>query len=104
MGILSYVFEKRHAIAYSIGIIAEIPIALCNADYDFSGDLKIQDADEDQSMPYFASAQEINLFFISAFELEQAPSHLELSKAETFCSDLDYHSPTNSIFHPPSLA
>lgn len=101
LGVLSYLFEKRHAIAYSIGMIAEIPIALCNAEYDFSDHLNFQDSDSCQRVPYFATAQEFNLFFISAIDFERSPSYLEIENPKSFYLDFHYRSPIHSIFHPP---
>src|SRR6187402_3898218 len=102
LGILSYLFEKRHAIAYSIGMIAEKPIALCHAEYDFSDDLKIQDSDSSQRVPQVVTAHEINLFLVSIFEVDQSFSPWSQEKPGSFYSDLGYRSPVLTIFHPPA--
>lgn len=33
LGVVSYLYENRLEIAYQIGLIAEIPIAMCAGDY-----------------------------------------------------------------------
>ncbi|HEY9049830.1 MAG TPA: hypothetical protein VIN08_28220 [Ohtaekwangia sp.] len=104
LGVLSFLYENRHSIGYSIGLIAEIPIAMCSSDYDFSKGLKIEHRDSDQGMPRsFMHAREINLFFISSFNLPEPPSDFHSQK--WLVSNIqEYHSiPVPSVFHPPAV-
>jgi hypothetical protein len=89
--------------AYSMGLITEIPIAVCSSDYDFNKGLHIEVPDSDKGMPGLALAYEINLFFISAFYLPD-PSSVLLSQ-ELFIRGPGNYSltPDLSVFHPPSL-
>lgn len=64
LGILSYLYQERHSIAQAVGLIQEVPIALCSSDYDFNqGLLSIQDHNDSETLPVtFGHAHEINLF------------------------------------------
>jgi hypothetical protein len=63
LGILSYLYQERHSIAHAVGLIQEIPIALCSSDYDFNQGLSIQDHDDSETLPVtFGHAHEITLF------------------------------------------
>lgn len=63
LGILSYLYQERHSIARAVGLIQEIPIALCSSDYDFNQGLTIQHNDDADEMPVtFGHAHEITLF------------------------------------------
>ncbi|HEY3404266.1 MAG TPA: hypothetical protein VGK59_12815 [Ohtaekwangia sp.] len=104
LGVMSYLFEKRHEIAYSLGLIAEIPIAVCNSDYDFTPGLAIQGTDDIQHLPlHISQAQEIILFFhtVSTNFLPGEP--LTLTIAFDTREDSHYPSPLLSVFHPPSI-
>lgn len=104
LGVLSYIFEKRHEIAYALGLIAEVPIAMCSSDYDFTPGLVIDHAqDEHQLPPSVSPAQEI-ILFIHTVTVEIKPRH-----AASFTKGFDqrdegkYPSPSLSVFHPPSV-
>src|SRR6188768_2953536 len=63
LGVLSYLYENRNHIANTIGLISEVPIAMCSSDYDFNEGLHIQTADAHPSAPAsFLTAHEITLF------------------------------------------
>jgi hypothetical protein len=106
LGVLSYVYEKRHNIALSVGLIAEIPIATCSHDYDFGNGLVFNSSSsDDQKAPSsFSTAREIILFLQTgaiAFEAIWQPLNLQSisypqSHYKSTCL-LD-------IFHPPSIA
>lgn len=69
IGVLSYVYQQRHALAYQIGILAEIPIAMCNSDFDFDQGLHIEEQkDASTTLPVSSllQAREINLFIESS--------------------------------------
>lgn len=103
LGILSQVYQKRHTIAYTVGLIAEIPIALCGSDYDPSDKLYIQSEDAGEALPVnFTQAEEINLF-IENGALAVMPGWLFITAdgPYRYHSSL-YPSPSFRIFHPPS--
>ena len=104
LGVLSYLYEKRHDIALSVGLISEIPIALCSHNYDFGNGLILNDSsDEQKAPPSFSTTHEIILFVPSTscsininwrcFTLEKIVS-IQPTFESTYLFD---------IFHPPSL-
>lgn len=104
LGLLDKLHEHRHYIAYSIGLIEEVPIAMCNNDYDFSKGLKIETQNEDSSMPSgISQAQEINLFFSTA--LLKLPNNNFISVASSFPRvEVKFNNQySDSVFHPPAL-
>jgi hypothetical protein len=102
VGLLSYLYENRHSIAYSFGIISEIPIAICSSHYDFNKVLVIDSPETDQQLPAFASGNEINLFLMPALQLPGPPSGTLTPKSSAAYVDAPYSSPVRSIFHPPA--
>lgn len=103
LGIISYLYHQRHAIAHEFGLIAEIPIALCNGDYFAKqAPLVIQDSDnKDKQVPFaFIQTREITLFIQSNNVILPAPvsiaQHHETIKLESL-----YSPPILAIFHPP---
>lgn len=102
---LSYLYEKRHSVAYTVGLIAEVPIAMCNSDYDFGKGIVVYDNDPDDSTipPAIFHAQEIQLFITSVPQLELKADWLAINSSRPlFPDDSRYPSPALSIFHPPS--
>ncbi len=105
LGILSYLYQQRHQIAYTIGMIAELPIAMCNSDYNFNGELLIQSHDMADSTlpPTIFIASEIHLFFTRLTDIAIDPNRLLASLNKLpWVVVRDYTSPSLSIFHPPS--
>ncbi|HWA34262.1 MAG TPA: hypothetical protein VG737_09045 [Cyclobacteriaceae bacterium] len=104
LGLLDYLYEQRHEIANKLGIIAEVPIALCSSEYDFDPGLVVLSTDDsDQGLPSpIAHAQEIQLFYSRAQILLEDLSPSLSSKQLTAFAHQTYASPALSIFHPPS--
>ncbi len=100
-GALSFLYEKRQAIAYSIGLIAEIPIAMCSSDYDFGKGLKLEEFSSDHTMPAFMQAHEINLFYVSDFSLAEPDKILLLQDQIITDSGIYARIARPSVFHPP---
>ncbi len=103
LGIISYLYHHRHAIAYEIGLIAEIPIALCNGDYFAKqAPFVIQDSDnEDEQAPVtFTQAKEIILFVQYNNVILAAPVSI-VQHHETINLESLYSPPILAIFHPP---
>jgi hypothetical protein len=104
LGLLSHLYENRHHIAYTIGLITEVPIAMCSSDYDFDGGLAILEndtAEQPGQQHLFVQAQEIILFMPPA---ATQPSFTETSftvKGLTPYSGQFYHTANADIFHPP---
>jgi hypothetical protein len=104
LGVLSYLYKQRHEIAFQVGIIAEIPIALCSGEYHADTTLKIQDEETGKALPILSTAHEINLF-IQETELAIQPvfTLIQDRKVTAFVIQ-SYISPALSIFHPPCEA
>ncbi len=98
------IYKNRNQIAYSIGLIAEIPIAMCDGKYDFGRGIVVNEQEHQTSLPTTLSiAQEINLFH-SLFNLTIIPRFVKI--ADTIWGSYtskEYTSPAALIFHPPSL-
>ena len=103
LGVLSYVYSQRHEIAYAIGLIAEIPIAMCSSDYHFNSGFTVVNADHSDlsTPPVLIEAKEIQLFFSELLNLND-PERSECKNAKAFQVETTYSSPPLSIFHPPS--
>jgi hypothetical protein len=106
LGVLSFLYGKRHNIAFSVGLIAEIPIALCDGDY-FSkqAPLIIVDHDTtDKQLPVqFAHAKEIILFVQELVNASISHSSEINPRHSTDILEVDYNPPLLSIFHPPCV-
>lgn len=62
LGVLSYLYEKRHDIAFSAGLISEIPMTMCSHHYDFGTGLVLHDTgDEHKSHINFSLVKDITL-------------------------------------------
>lgn len=104
LGLLSYLYEQRHKIAFSVGLIEEIPISLCNSDYDFEKGLKIHAPVTDHSLPPIFAAREITLFWTDVNN--GAVNHaLALISTVANCpyTVSDYSDPEIPIFQPPRV-
>jgi hypothetical protein len=105
LGVLSYLYEKRHSVAFTIGLISEVPIAMCNNDYDFNEGLVIQeDTERDSTLPPIAfHTQEIHLFCNDFTDLSADANRFALQiDNSSVVIDHTYNTPALSIFHPPS--
>jgi len=105
LGILSYVYKNRLEIAYSIGMISEMPIAFCSSDYDGDRDLTIQHQDNgDHLPPVFAQAREIHLF-CHEIDFTLHPSYSFSGCIHSpFIHPAPYPEPPSAVFHPPAVA
>jgi len=105
LGILEQVYRKRHHIAYSLGLISQIPITLCSHDFHFGNRLTIKVEKEDaKSLPNFFKVSEINLFFYTEkIDFENNSSENEITNWGYIPSP-KYNSPIFSIYHPPSIS
>ena len=103
LGTLSFLYQQRHRIGYTIGLIAEIPIAMCTSAYDFDKSLKIEPGDSTETTPVnFAHVQDFNLFVISSVSNFDFDNSTPEDKQIHFYRISEYSSPTLPFFHPPS--
>lgn len=104
LGFFDHVYSLRHEIAYGIGLIKEIPLAICGSQYDFSNKLDIVIERETDSIPQsIVKAKEINLFYISAFRISLTQEILFSNLKVAFLSNLYALDFSNPIFHPPTV-
>lgn len=102
VGLLSYLYQNRNEIAYTLGLTDELPIAMCNSDYDFDKGLTIQSADHDEtSQRTFPVAFEIKLFFDS--DKTQAPARIQLALCAAYIPAVSrlLQGCQQSVFRPP---
>jgi hypothetical protein len=100
LGVLNWLYEQRHVIAFELGLIEEKPIAECGSAY-LQDRLVIVQQDDSQASPSpVFSAKEINLFC----DVEKIILRRDFSSIEPQCPTvvLFYSTPSRSgVFHPP---
>ena len=101
IGFLSYLYQQRHEIAFAVGLIKEVPIAMCSSEYDPDSGLVIHQDGEHHSLPSTLRANEITLFVSK----ENPPVNFSLLFLRTlsqtpFCEN-DPSRSTSNIFQPP---
>lgn len=106
LGLLDSLYQQRHRIAYNLGLIAEIPIAICSGDYgyDFDDKLKFQSGDADETeIPISYQLRDITLFLVND-DLNLNCEPYILSTAINVLHKVNpYLSPTRAIFQPPKI-
>ena len=105
LGVLSYLYENRNHIANSIGLISEVPIAMCSSDYDFNEGLHIQHTDNHPSAPAsFLTAHEITLFYqaYTSYTLPENSAPADHGKSPYTMGY--YQHPALEIFQPPKIS
>lgn len=106
LGVLSYLYENRLAVAFSVGLIKEVPISVCSSDYEGGEVLIIKVPDEsDKNLPATPTqAQEINLYFERT--IFNNTLHFLWLKTDRIplLKEIPYSPPLQDIFHPPTAA
>jgi hypothetical protein len=105
LGVVDRVYKKRNEIAFSMGLIAEIPISICSSDYKTTHSFKQQSSDDEDALPALVFKTEfINLFFVPAYK-HPDKNNITVNLDAFFTSvDLYKFKLPHSIFHPPSFA
>jgi hypothetical protein len=101
LGVISYLYQNRHDIAHRIGLIVEIPVAVCNSDYSFSKNPIIYSPGDDEKLPVNFQAREIILFFQDTGTDLLLSSVITSEFHFTALVESGYASPSDLIFHPP---
>jgi len=104
LGILSYLYKNRNEIASAIGLISEVPIALCSSAYDFDESINIQHHNSEKGVPVsFTTAHEITLFFqpVIALVENQLPRNNEVADCYLLTH---YVRPHLDIYQPPRIS
>lgn len=103
LGILSYAYEQRFQIAFTLGLIDEMPMTMCSHEYYADGglDLQYNNHESPNSIPSATfTSQEINLFFSTVPAPTTMLSGLTAAH-HTGIVQGKYLPPALSIFHPP---
>ncbi len=104
LGVISYLYNNRHDIAYRIGLRAEMPIAMCSGEYiSIRASLVIMDANTtDKQMPVqFTHAKEIILFVQALYKSSPEKFNESECSHNTMLFEVAYTPPLLTIFHPP---
>lgn len=103
-GFLSYLYKQRHEIAYAMGLINEVPIAICSAGYFVhEHGLTLQTTDDGNVPTVLTNAAEIVLFFMTP-EFSSAPDRPLLDEdPSTRHMAGFYGSPDLDFFQPPRI-
>jgi hypothetical protein len=104
LGVINQLYQKRNEIASALGLIKEIPIAICSSNYDFNQSLKIKTDESAHSLPSPSIQEnEVNLFLVTEY-LHLCPQQIILS-TRSFGSPTDLYclNIATSIFHPPAV-
>lgn len=103
LGIISYLYSQRHEIAYSVGLIAEVPMTMCNDEFHRIGGVLVllQSRTADDRVPIVLSAaQEITLFaHVEYLQLSSPTGTLTEHNTSTILNA--YSKRLSAIFHPP---
>lgn len=103
LGFVDRLYQKRHEVAYAIGLIAEIPIAICSSGYDFGKELKIETQKTETALPVsFLQVQEISPFYHSARLELSANISVSLESFFLFIETKFNNKIPDSVFHPPA--
>lgn len=106
LGLLSYLYQNRHEVAFTLGLIKEVPIAVCSSDYDGDKTLVITAQDDiDKNLPgTISQAQEINLYFERIIFKNTAHFVWQSARRIPSLQEIPYTPPLQDIFHPPTAA
>jgi hypothetical protein len=104
LGVLDHLYRNKNAIAHALGIIKEIPIAMCSSDYHGVQSLQINTHDQtDSSLPLVIKTIEIKLFMNSENPITNPVKVLLRQNLVTYQHDLYDLVFAGSVFRPPSL-
>lgn len=104
LGILSHLHKNRHEIARALGLIKEIPIALCSESDFANGATLLLPDHHDESIPTFHQAPEIILFCVESVDFETRMYALHHRAGRTPFIVSRYMTERQQIFHPPLVA
>jgi len=103
-GLLSYLYEQRHEIAYALGIIDEVPIAFCGAAYYNDQGIVVQTETQHESIPpVLRNATEIILFFSFPETPIQVRQPLLSDGPSSVYHVSSYEAPAQGLFQPPRI-
>jgi hypothetical protein len=103
LGFVDQLYQTRHELAYTIGLIAEIPIAICSSGYDFGKGIIIETHKTETSQPVsFLQVKEISPFYHSSPLELSVNTSVSLESLFLFIETKFNNKLTDSVFHPPA--
>jgi hypothetical protein len=103
LGFLDHLYQKRHEIAYTIGLITEVPMAMCSSDYDLDRGIKVETIETEGRIPVSLLTHELDVFCIPCVQLPHRDLVLFEEHHDSYI-DTFYQSLRFPIFHPPSFS
>jgi len=100
LGVLSSLYQNRHTLAASIGLISEKPITTCKSDYFQFKDFNLKLDEHHDNAPVIV-ALEITLFFQPITEFTHSALELKKLVPDTLHAAIFLHNFFLDIFHPP---
>ena len=102
LGFIDHLYNNRNEIAFTIGLIAEIPIAMCNSDYDFGKKIGIKTSENSHTFPATVTkASHINLFIVQKYSHSHSLTLFLYKLSPITFIDLYKSALVKSVFHPP---
>jgi hypothetical protein len=104
LGLGTWLYQNRHAIAYAFGFIEERPITVCSHEHDLDRKVEINVShDEGDKIPVSTlQVREINLFLESG-SIQNRPQYALLQEIQLpRVVERTYPIPEPVIFHPPA--
>jgi hypothetical protein len=106
LGFIDYLYNERHKISMTLGLIEEVPIALCGSRYEPVKTSKNVSSEKTshnhKSLPSTTRAHSISLFVISDFCLDAFTAIRERVVHPNCLANLYQFSHFHSVFHPPT--
>lgn len=103
LGLLDFLYEHRYLIAYEIGLIDEIPIAVCSDNYETSAALHLHDIVVDQPICHFLfNTIEVKWIMTVDSQVINPLRKVFYSFSKTRYQVFIYPKPTLLVFHPPA--
>ena len=102
LGFIDHLYDNRNEIAFTIGLITEIPIAMCNSDYDFGKKIGIKTNENSHTLPATVTkASHINLFIVQKYSHSDSHAFFLFKLSPITFMDLCKSALVKSVFHPP---
>jgi hypothetical protein len=104
LGLATWIYQNRLAIAYSFGFLEERPITMCGHEHDLDRSVEIKVShDESDKLPVSTfQVREINLFLEIDFSQHTPQYSLLRENQLPSIVEKDYPSPELPVFHPPA--
>ena len=102
LGVIDYLVEQQHQIAFALGIIDEVPIPMCNDNYSHDGFTFDASVDAARVSDPGIRIETINLFIVQITNHTFAPEKVFTATPEITLNELYAFSLVDSSFRPPA--